>query len=194
MKSQQKPLVVIVNTINMAYSFGMSVLKKSKDTFFRVLFDAFPSLLDQWAKRTRFLEAVEIPWTPLKKPLSACRVALVTTTGVHMKSQPPFDMGDPEGDATFREFPIDTPKEALTITHDYYNHADADRDINVVLPVDRLKELASRRFIGEAASNCYSFMGHITGRHLNRLLEETAPAVAALLHRDSVDLVVLTPA
>lgn len=159
-----------------------------------MLFDRFPSLLDRWVKHTHFLEAVDIPWTPFEKPLSSCRVALVTTAGVHMKSQTPFDMSDPEGDATFREFPIDTPKEELTITHDYYNHADADRDINVVLPVDRLKELASRHFIGEAAPNCYSFMGHITGRHLDRLLRETAPAVAALLRRDRVDLVVLTPA
>jgi len=165
-----------------------------KDSFFRSLYDAFPSLLDRWAKHARFVEPADIPWTPLSKPLSACKVALVTTTGVHLADQAPFDMDDPEGDHSFREFPIDSPKESFVITHDYYNHADADRDINVVLPVDRLRELASNGTIGEASPLCYSFMGHILGRHLTGLVEESAPAVAALLKRQGVDLVFLTPA
>ncbi|HEX9777941.1 MAG TPA: hypothetical protein VGA63_07315, partial [Geopsychrobacteraceae bacterium] len=39
----------------------------------------------------------DVPWTELARPLSACRVALVTTAGIHHKDQPPFDMTDSPG-------------------------------------------------------------------------------------------------
>ena len=51
-------------------------------------------------------------------------------------------MQDPDGDPTYREIERDTPVEALMITHDYYDHRDADRDINIVFPIQRLAELA----------------------------------------------------
>jgi D-proline reductase (dithiol) PrdB len=119
---------------------------------------------------------------------------MVTTAGVHLKSQPPFNMEDPDGDATFRAFPADVDKTDLTITHKYYDHSAADSDINVVLPIDRLRELRDEGVIGRIAPTLYSFMGHIDGPHVKTLMEETAPQVADLLVRDEVDAVFLTPA
>ena len=117
----------------------------------------------------------------------------MTTAGVHLKSQKPFDMEDKEGDPTFREVPKDTPKSSLTITHKYYDHADADKDINIIFPVDRLSEMKERGEIGEVAEINYSFMGHILGRHVKTLVEETAPEVAGRLKSNNVDIVLLTP-
>jgi D-proline reductase (dithiol) PrdB len=134
-----------------------------------------------------------IPWAPVKKPIKESVVALVTTSGVHLRDQEPFDMTDSNGDPSFREIGRDTLHSRLMITHDYYDHADADRDINVVFPVDRLKELVSDGIIGGVCLNLYSFMGHITGSHLAELIRRTAPSVAASLLKGGADCVVLTP-
>jgi D-proline reductase (dithiol) PrdB len=86
------------------------------------------------------------------------------------------------------------PREAVTITHKYYDHSAADRDLNVVLPVDRLRELRDERLVGAIAPRIYSFMGHVDGPHLGTLIERTAPDVAARLAADRADAVFLTPA
>jgi D-proline reductase (dithiol) PrdB len=79
------------------------------------------------------------------------------------------------------------------ITHDYYDHADADKDINIVLPVDRLKEFAREGVIGGVGPTMYGFMGHITGPHIYTLMNVTAPEAACGLLKDGVDCVLVTP-
>ncbi|HEV8440680.1 MAG TPA: glycine/sarcosine/betaine reductase selenoprotein B family protein [Methylomirabilota bacterium] len=158
------------------------------------LFKRVPWLGTLWARRHRFVESTTAPWAPLGRPVRQSRIALVTTAGVHLRTDPPFDMGDPDGDPSFRTIPSDADARGLTITHKYYDHGAADRDINVVLPLARLRELLAEGRIGGIAPRAYSFMGHIDGRHLATLVERTAPAVAARLHADDADAVVLTPA
>jgi len=166
-----------------------------KNRLIAALVTRFPGLFDleKYAAGTGRVDVEGIPWTPFARGLSRSRVALVTTAGVHLMGQEPFDMRDPGGDPTFRELPMDTPLEGYTITHDYYDHTDADRDINVVFPITRLKELAAEGFIGEAAPMNYGFMGHIEGPHIETLMKEIAPGVAERLRRDAVDAVLLTP-
>ena len=157
------------------------------------VFTRFPGLASRWARRLR-PDTSPIPWTPARLPLREARVAIVTTGGVHLKTDPPFDMNDPHGDPTFREVPLDAPGAALTVTHDYYNHADADRDVNLVLPVDRLRELAERGALGALHSPAYAFMGHIDGPHVKTLVRETAPEVARRLRAAGVHYALLVPA
>lgn len=135
---------------------------------------------------------IDIPWASLVRPLRECTVALVTTAGVHLKGQTPFDMFDQQGDPSFREIP-DGPLSKLMITHDYYDHKDADRDLNIVFPLERLHELADEGIIGGVASHHFGFMGHITGPHVATLIEQTAPEVACRLYDQGVQAVVLTP-
>ena len=139
------------------------------------------------------LETKDIPWSPIRKPLAECKVAMVTTAGVHHRDQLPFDMNDRDGDPTFRILDISRPAEGLTITHDYYDHSDADKDINIVFPVHRLKEFKEEGYIGDLATSHYGFMGHIVGRHVETLVNKTAPDVAKRLLKDNVDIVLLTP-
>jgi D-proline reductase (dithiol) PrdB len=134
------------------------------------------------------------PWSPPDKPLAACKVAVVTTAGVHHRSQPPFDMHDRDGDPSFRELDAATIADNFTITHDYYDHSDAERDLNIVLPLDRLREFAAEGVIGALAESHYAFMGHIDGRHILTLMQDTARQVAARLRQEQVDAVLLTPA
>lgn len=138
-------------------------------------------------------ESQGIPWTRLEKPLNRSSVALVTTAGVHRRDQPPFDMLDKDGDPSFREIKALTRAKDLMITHDYYDHGDADRDVNIVFPLERLQEFAVEGIIGEVAGSHYGFMGHITGAHVRTLTEVSAPRVAAMLKAQEVDCVLLTP-
>lgn len=172
----------------------MGFLDDLKNAMFVQLFKRVPWLSTQWARRHRFVEGEGIPWTPVERPLSETVIALVTTAGVHLKSQEPFNMDDPDGDPSYRVIPSEVKSEALVITHKYYDHSAADRDINVVLPLDRLRELKAEGRIAGMAPIVYSFMGHIDGRHLRTLMEDTAPAVARRLTRDGVHAVFLTPA
>lgn len=157
------------------------------------MFTRFPYLVERWVKNTPPLKFEDVPWTPAIKPLKDCKIALVTTAGVHLKNQKPFNMKDPTGDPSYREIPRDTNREELMITHDYYNHKDADKDVNIIFPIDRLKEMKETGEIGEIAEVNFGFMGHIDGSHVYTLMHETAPAVTEKLKAQNVDAVLLTP-
>ncbi|MGE0821253.1 MAG: glycine/sarcosine/betaine reductase selenoprotein B family protein [Candidatus Binatia bacterium] len=169
-------------------------LYRLKNRFFAVLFSRFPGLTRRWLQKQNLEDYGSPPWTPVQKRLADCRVALVTTAGVHLTTDVPFNMNDQDGDPSFRIIPRGTSSAQLRITHDYYDHRDADADINIVLPLARLEELAREQIIREVAPSHYSFMGHIDGLHIACLLRETAPEVARQLKREQVDAVVLTPA
>jgi D-proline reductase (dithiol) PrdB len=158
------------------------------------LYRHVPWMSERWARRHRFVESAAVPWTPLGRPVRESVVALVTTAGVHLRSDHPFDMDDPDGDPSFRVIPSDARREDLAITHRYYDHSAADRDINVVLPLDRLREIPAEGGVGGIAPRIYSFMGHIDGRHLPALIDRTAPEVARSLVTDGAEAAVLTPA
>jgi len=169
-------------------------LKKTKDQWVARLLTRFPVLFKRWAKRADIMRFDQSPWTALSKDLKHCRTALITTGGVHLKSQPPFDMRDPAGDPSYREIPAGIPAGELVITHNYYDHSGADRDVNIVFPVERVNDLVRAGDIGSVNARHFAFMGHITGPHLKTLIDETAPRVAAELKKDKVDIVILTPA
>jgi D-proline reductase (dithiol) PrdB len=168
--------------------------KENKDRLLAKLLTKYPWLFRKWVRHSTFIEFSDSPWTPFEGNISKCRLALVTTAGVHLSSQKPFDMKDPAGDPTFREIPADTHPADLIITHNYYDHADADKDVNVVFPIERIQELKESHEIGDVNYRHFSFMGHIMQHHIQTLMNETAPRVAAALKSDMVDIVILTPA
>ncbi len=161
---------------------------------------AIPAVAQLWAKltagRTGGLVDLSggIPFTRFTKPISQCKVALLTTGGIHLPEQTPFDMENPDGDATYRAVPGEVALDTLTITHKYYDHTDADRDPNVIFPLTHFRDLVEQRVIGSLATWHYGFMGHIEGPQVAILNERTAPEVAAKLRADGVDFAFLTPA
>jgi D-proline reductase (dithiol) PrdB len=136
----------------------------------------------------------EIPWIKPAVPLRQAKLALVTTSGIHHRGQLPFDMGDVDGDPSYRVLNGEELFHDFQITHDYYDHADAEKDPNIIFPLERLRELVGEGVLGSLAQTHYAFMGHIDGRHIPALIEQTAPEVAGKLKADQVDLVLLTPA
>lgn len=139
---------------------------------------------------TRDVRNPQINWTPLTKPLSECVVSLFTTGGVHLKSDLPFDIDDPHGDWTHREIPTDVNTSDLTVTHSHYSHVDADRDVNCMFPLDRLRELCDQGVIGGIASRAYTIMGF--NPDPETLMAQTAPALARGYKDSGVDLVFMT--
>jgi D-proline reductase (dithiol) PrdB len=129
----------------------------------------------------------DIPWTPLKRPLGQATVAIVSTAGVHLCSDTPFNL---ETDASFRIIPRTASNTDLCITHEHYGHRDAERDPNLVFPLERLLELEAEGVIGRVADVHYGF--GFTRDPLDLL----APGrtVGSLLAQAGVDLAVLVPA
>lgn len=173
---------------------GIFKLRQKKDKLAAKLLGKYPSLFNGWVKISKFIEFDDSPWTPFDKDVTLCRLALITTGGVHLRSQSPFDMMDATGDPTFREIPANTSSSELIITHNYYDHSVADKDVNVVFPIERILDLKRSGDIGSVNYRHFSFMGHIMHHHIDTLMKETAPRVAAELKSDSVDIVLLTPA
>ncbi len=142
-------------------------------------------------------EPMEIPWTPLSKPLADCRVAMISTGAMALKTDQPFDQeGERQnpwwGDPTFRVIPMGTKAEDIKVYHLHINPEYAEKDLNCLLPLDRLAELEERGEIGSVAPSHYSYMGYTT--QPEQLLEESAPAIIRNLRDEFVDVVVLVPA
>jgi D-proline reductase (dithiol) PrdB len=133
------------------------------------------------------------PWTPLKRPLNECRLALVSSAGLVVPGQTPFDEELRGGDYSFREIPDDASVGGLMEYHrsESFDHSGLQKDANLVFPLDRVHELVTRRRIGASNRRHLSFMGSITAP--GRLTKETAPAAARLLVEDEVDVALLVP-
>jgi D-proline reductase (dithiol) PrdB len=135
----------------------------------------------------RRLAGGTIPWTQLKRPITEATVALVTTSGVHLRRDRPFN---PNSDPSFRVIPQDAEPGDLAITHQAYDRRDALRDINLVFPLQRLRELQAEGVIGQLAAEHYGFGLVDNGAKLIGPGRE----VAARLRDGGVDLALLVPA
>ena len=136
------------------------------------------------------MEHEDTPWTPMRKPLSESRLALVTSAGLHMRDDTPFVMG---GDSSYRVIPQSASTADILQSHASigFDHTGIYRDINVTYPVDRLRELADRGVIGSLGKNNYSFMGAL--RDTSEVAERTGPEVARRLVDEGVEVAFLTP-
>lgn len=145
---------------------------------------------------SRVIRPQEIPLpalAPLGRPVSEARIGVVTAGGIHLVSDAPFEMDDKEGDASFRIVPGDVDVGDIRITHDYYDHSAADRDINCVFPIERMREFVTAGEIGEVAPRHIGMMGHLVGSQADRLVTRTAREMAEVFQGDEVDLVLATP-
>ena len=147
-----------------------------------------------WQRRYPAVHGGEIPWTPLRKPLEESKLMLITTGGVHIRSDTPFDMNDPNGDPSFRLIPSESAMEELMITHDYYDHRDADKDLNLVFPWQVVRALKEEGRIGGLTEQSISFMGHIQGPLLQHLIHNTSLQAADLTQAMQADIALLVPA
>ena len=134
----------------------------------------------------------DAPFQPLNKPPAQARVTMLTSGGISQCSMPAWDplaRNDHRLDAV----PADALSSDFQIHDAYYDHTDAEQDLNCQFPIDRLRELAAAGEIGSLAPRFWSgFMGRIYNR--SKVTEESAPAFAEALHNDEVDLLIAVPA
>ena len=134
----------------------------------------------------------QVPWCRLEKPLAQARIAVVSTSGLHLASDSPFRAGvDPLGDTSFRIVPQDTKPEALALDAHYVDQRLTASDPEVALPTRALAALAAAGEIGAVAPRHYCFCGGILRPFPG--LSESATQVFECLREDQVDAVVLAP-
>ncbi len=136
-----------------------------------------------WVKETQPPPFVELP-----KPLSECRLGLVSSGGVYRSGQVAFHYKD---DISLRVIDSATKAGELRATHFAYDLTDARRDPNVVLPLAALNALVAQGELGELSKNAYTFMGGIYSAR--KVREQIAPELAQRFVRDEVDVVLLVP-
>jgi hypothetical protein len=137
-----------------------------------------------------------IPWTPIRRPLSQARVALISSAGIARLDDAPFDQeGERDnpwwGDPTFRVIPRGTRGDEVRVCHLHVDPRPARKDLDSVLPLRRLDELVQAGDVGASAPSHYSVMGYILDAR--EQLATTAKGLAAALTREEVDLAHLVP-
>jgi D-proline reductase (dithiol) PrdB len=138
-----------------------------------------------------------IPWTPMSKPLSQTILALVTSAGISLKSDPPFDMEREKrepiwGDRSFRTIPRETTEKDIEVNHLHINTTYIKQDINVILPLARMAEFERERVIGRLAPTAYSFYGFQWQN--TDFLKEAIEPISKRMKAEGVEAVLLTPA
>ncbi|UCD78504.1 MAG: hypothetical protein JSW26_24330 [Desulfobacterales bacterium] len=138
-----------------------------------------------------------IPWTPLKKPIRETTFTLITSAGISMTTDPPFDVAREKreptwGDPSYREISAAAGQESIDVNHLHINTDYIKQDINVILPLRRFQEFEQQGIIGRLAPTCYSYYGFQLDP--TELIEQSIPKVADRMKAEKVEAVLLTPA
>ncbi len=138
-----------------------------------------------------------IPWTAMSKPLSQTTISLVTSAGISLKTDPPFDMEREKkeptwGDRSFRMIPRGTTEKDIEVNHLHINTTYIKQDINVILPLARMAEFEQERIIGCLAPTAYSFYGFQWQN--TDFLKEAIEPISKKMKLEEVEAVLLTPA
>lgn len=140
--------------------------------------------------------AHDIPWAPVRKPLSQSRVSVVSTAGLNMKGDTPFDMDTERkrptwGDPTWRRLAQDVTTETIEANHLHIETSHLYADLDVCFPVPLLRELEAEGVVGEVAPSHYSIMG-FQGPDLRRI-KPSCVAIADAMVAEGVELALLVP-
>src|SRR5512142_3167152 len=123
-------------------------------------------------------------WCPLRKPLAAARVAILSSAALRLANQLPFNSNIE--DLGYRLVPGDPSAGAILIDHPSGIGRVPRQDPEIVFPRSALVELAGTGEIGSASRTHISFKGGL--RLHERIQTELAPAIARELQGARVDL------
>jgi len=135
-----------------------------------------------------------VPWTAVDKPLSESRIGLVVHACMTMPEQPPFNAELPDNDPSIRIVPSETDPRILvnTFPGQGFDHAGLAADANLLVPLDRLREMVGTGELGELGPRTVSLCGHLTKPKV--LIADTAPDIAHMFVDDGIDVALLVPA
>jgi hypothetical protein len=142
----------------------------------------------------RWAHFVEVPFTPLRRPLDQARVGLITTAAPFQPEAGDQGPGAPYNAAAkfYRVYSASTGTVPdLRISHVGYDRVHTSAaDINTYLPLARLQAAAKAGRIGSLAAR---FHGAPTNRSQRVTIETDAPELLRRCREDDVDAVVLVP-
>lgn len=127
------------------------------------------------------------PWLTAPE-LSEAKVAIISTSGLHRRSDPPFTVGAVD----YRLIPGDVDFADVVLSHVSVNfdRSAFQQDPNIWFPIDRLREMETAGEIGGLSRWHYSFMG---AQPNHEALAVTGEEVGRLLAADDVDVALLIP-
>ena len=140
----------------------------------------------------KFVENSHAPFTPARRALPMLNLALISSAGAHIDGTDAFDITARDGDASFREIPIEVEAEDLRYAARGYDPAAVQQDRNVQIPVERLLEYQANGVIGNLNNVWWSFNGFIPNAGL--VAESLAPKIVERLQRYEVQAALLVPA
>src|SRR4030042_1218527 len=138
-----------------------------------------------------------IPWIPMSKPLNQTTLAVVTSAGISLKIDPPFDMEREKkeaiwGDRSYRAIPGGSTEKDIEVNHLHINTNWIKQDINVILPLSRMAEFEKEGVIGCLAPTAYSFYGFQWQN--TDFLKEAIEPISKKMKYEGVEAVLMTPA
>ena len=151
----------------------------------------YVEMMDYYSRElppTPWVESVGVPWAPLTKPLADCTVMMLASAGVRRKEEPPFQ---PANDLTFRLIDKTADVADLAPSHPAPIRRPGEADLNVVFPLECLRELQAEGLFRALTPHQVSILGPI--RRFRELHYEMAPAIAAHARAEGADLMLFVP-
>src|SRR5262245_61597515 len=139
-----------------------------------------------------FVENSRAPFTPARRAITMTNIAVIVSAGAYLDGTDPFDTNAPGGDFELREIPTDIDLKDLRFAARGYDSSFVQRDANVQVPLERLREFVINRVIGQMAPAFWSFSGFLPDA--GRFVEQTMPLLLERLKRYDVQAALLIPA
>lgn len=138
-----------------------------------------------------FVENVRAPFTPMRRALPMLNLALISAAGAYIDGTEPFDMESRDGDASFREIPIEVEAGDLLYAARGYDPAAVLEDRNSLIPIERLQDYEYNVVIGRLNHVWWSLSSWIPNAAL--IARELAPRLAERLVNYEVQAALLVP-
>lgn len=119
------------------------------------------------------------------------RVALLSSAGLYLEGQRPFNYNSFYGDWSYRELPGDFALTDLRLTESDFDRRGFEADRASLFPLPELKAVLPE-FSGRTAEHHFSLLGFCLKP--KKLLEAAVPRILKTLREDETNLVLLFPA
>jgi D-proline reductase (dithiol) PrdB len=139
-----------------------------------------------------FVENSDTFFAPARRALPMLNLALISSAGAYINGTEAFDTQSRDGDASFREIPIEVEGVDLLYAGRGYDTAAVRQDRNAQIPVDRLVEYQANNVIGQLNNVWWSLNGWIPNAQM--VAENLAPKIAERIARYEVQAALLVPA
>ncbi len=139
-----------------------------------------------------FVENADTFFAPARRALPMLNLALISSAGAYINGTEAFDTESRDGDASFREIPIEVEAADMLYAGRGYDATAVRADRNAQIPVERLLEYEANAVIGRLNNVWWSLNGFIPNAQI--VAETLAPKIAERIARYEVQAALLIPA